>query len=77
MSKDIKLWPVGTFFDFALLMKSTLLSTVYSDLFSGENNLARYLASWYDAVAKLDIIGRIGRSSIVSVGVSLCFLAVP
>ena len=58
-------------------MKSTLLSTVYSDLFSGENNLARYLASWYDAVAKLDIIGRIGRSSIVSVGVSLCFLAVP
>ena len=33
--------------------------------------------SWYDAVPMLDIIGRIVRLSIVPVGVSLCFLAVP
>ena len=57
-------------------MNSMLLATVYSDLLSGESNLAIYLASWYDAVPILDIIGRIRRSSIVLVGVSLCFLAV-
>ena len=58
-------------------MESTLLSPVYSDLLSGESNLARYLASCYDTVPMLDIIGQIGRSSIVPAGVSLCFLAVP
>ena len=57
-------------------MNSTLLATVYPDLLSGERNLARYLASWYNAVPMLDVIGQIGRSSIVPVGVSLCFLAV-
>ena len=45
-SKDIKLWPGDTFSDFILLVNSTLLSTVYSDLLSGERNLAGYLASW-------------------------------
>ena len=54
-----------------------LLATVHSYLRSEESNLVRYLASWYDAVPILEIIGRIGRSSIVPVGVSLCFLAVP
>ena len=39
-SKDIKLWPGDTFSDFILLVNSTLLSTVYSDLLSGERNLA-------------------------------------
>ena len=57
-------------------MNSTLLATVYSDLLSGERNLGRYLASWYNAVPMLDVVGQIGRSSIVPVGVSLCFLAV-
>ena len=57
-------------------MNLMLLATVYSDLLCGESNLARYLASWYDAVPVLDI-GQIGKSSIVLVGVSLCFLAVP
>ena len=49
---------------------------MYSDLLSGERNLARYLASWCKAVPMLDIIGQIGRLPIVPVGVSLCFLAV-
>ena len=53
-----------------------LLETVYSGLFSGESNLARYLASWYDAVPILHIIGQIGRLPMVPVGVSLCLLAV-
>ena len=57
-------------------MNSTLLSTVYSDLLSGESNLVKYLTSGYDAVPMLDIIGRIGRSTIVPVGVSLCFLGI-
>ena len=58
-------------------MNLMLLASVYSDLLNGESNSARYLASWYDAVPILDIIGQIGRLSIVRVGVSLCFLAVP
>ena len=58
-------------------MNSTLLSTVYSDLLSGESNLARYLASWYNTVPMLDITGQIGRLSKVPVGVSSCFLALP
>ena len=58
-------------------MNSMLLANVYSDFLSAEGNLARYLASWYNAVPILDIIGQTGRMSIVPVGVSLCFLAVP
>ena len=64
-------------FRFYIINNSTLLSTVYSDLLNGESNLARYFASWYDAGPMLDIIGRIERSPIDPVGVSLCFLAVP
>ena len=58
---------VGSFSNFMLLMNSTLLATVYSDLLSGENDLDRYLASWYDAVPMLDVIGSIVN---VPVGVS-------
>ena len=54
-----------------------LLATLYSNLRSGESNLARCLASWYDEVLRLYIIECIGRSSIVPVGVSLYFLSVP
>ena len=61
---------VGFFSNFMLLMNSTLLATVYSDLLSGENDLDRYLASWYNAVPMLDVIGSIVN---VPVGVSLFF----
>ena len=54
---------VGFFSNFMLLMNSTLLATVYSDLLSGENDLDRYLASWYDTVPVLDVIGSIVNSS--------------
>ena len=39
------------------------LVTVYSDVLRGSKNLAKYFASWYDAVLKLEIIVRIGSSS--------------
>ena len=42
-----------------LLIDSILLATVYSNLSSGESNLARCLVDWFDAVPILDIIGRI------------------
>ena len=42
--------------------------TVYSDILRGDKSLAKYFASWYDAVLILEIIGRIGI---------LCILAVP
>ena len=60
-----------------LLIDSILLATVYSNLLSGESNLARCLVGWYDAVPILDIVGRIEIYSIVPVGLGLCFLAVP
>ena len=47
-SKDRKLWPVGIFSDFTLLVGLTLLATAYCNLLSGENNLARCLAGWHD-----------------------------
>ena len=58
-SKDKKRWPVGIFSDFMLLIDSILLVTVYSNLLSGETNLARCLLDWYDAVPILDVIGSI------------------
>ena len=42
--------------------------TVYSDILRGDKSLAKYFASWCDAVLILEIIGRIGI---------LCILAVP
>ena len=60
-----------------LLIDSILSATVYSNLFSGESNLARCLVDWFYAVPILDIIGRIETQSIVPVGAGLCFLAVP
>ena len=58
-SKERKLWPVGIFSDFTLLVDLMLLATVYCNLLSGENNLARCLAGWHDTVPILDIIERI------------------
>ena len=63
--------------EFILLINWILSATVYSDILSGDSNMARCLTSWYDAVPALDISGCIGRSSIVPVGLSLTFLAVP
>ena len=45
--------------DFTLVVDLMLLATAYCNLLSGENNLARCLASWHDTVPILDIIGRI------------------
>ena len=58
-------------------MKSLVLLTVYSDVLRGDKSLAKYFASWYDAVLMLEIIGRIGRSSTVLSFFNLCILAVP
>ena len=58
-------------------MKSLVLLTVYSDVLRGDKSLAKYFASWYDAVLMLEIIGRIGRSSTVLSFFNLCNLAVP
>ena len=57
-------------------MKSLVLLTVYSDVLTGEKSLAKYFASWYDAVLMLKIIGRIGRSSTVLLFFNLCNFAV-
>ena len=38
---------------------------MYSDVWRGDKSLAKYFASWYDAVLLLEIIDRIGRSSTV------------
>ena len=46
-------------------MKSLVLLTVYSDVLTGGKSLAKYFASWYDAVLMLEIIGRIGRASTI------------
>ena len=46
-------------------MKLLVLLTVYSDVLRGDKSLAKYFASWYDAVLMLEIIGRVGRSSTV------------
>ena len=58
-------------------MKSLVLLTVYSDILRGDKSLAKYFASWYDAVLMLEIIGRIGRSSTVLSFFNLHILAVP
>ena len=58
-SKDGKIWPVGIFSDFMLLIDSILLAAVFSNLLSGEANLARCLVDWYDAVPIFDVIGNI------------------
>ena len=50
---------------------------VYSDVPRGGKSLAKYFASWYDAVLMLEIIGRIGRSSTVLSFFNLCILALP
>ena len=58
-------------------MKSLVHLTVYSDILRGDKSLAKYFASWYDAVLMLEIIGRIGRSSTVLSFFNLRNLAVP
>ena len=50
------------FTSFKLEMKSLVLSTVYSDLVSGDNSFARYLDVLYVAVPMFEIIGRIGSA---------------
>ena len=42
-----------------------VILTVYSHVLRGDKSLAKYFASWYDALLMLEIIGRIGRSSSV------------
>ena len=46
-------------------MKSLVLLTVYSDILRGDKSLAKYFATWYDAVLMLEMIGLIGGSSTV------------
>ena len=58
-------------------MKSLVLLTVYSDVLRGDKGLAKYFASWYDAVLMLETIGHIGRSSNELSFISLCILAAP
>ena len=57
-------------------MKSLVLLIVYSDVLRGDKILAKYFASWCDAVLMLEIIGRIGRSSTVLSFFNLCNFAV-
>ena len=76
-SKDISLKLFGIFCPFILVMKSLVLLTVYSDIVRGDKSLAKYFASWYDAVLMLEIIGRIDRSSTVLSFFNLHILAVP
>ena len=58
-------------------MKLLVLLTVYSDVLRGDKILAKYFASWYDAVLMLEIVGCIGTSSTVLSFFNLCNLAVP
>ena len=76
-SKDVSLKLFRIFCPFIQVMKLLVLLTVYSDVLRSEKSLAKYFASWYDAVLMLDIIGRIGRSSNVISFFNLCNLAVP
>ena len=76
-SKDISLKLCGIFCPFVWVMKSLVLLTIYSDVLRGDKSLAKYFASWYDAVLMLEIIGRIGRSSTVLSFFNLCILALP
>ena len=64
-SKDIGLKLFGIFYPFIWVMKSLVLLTAYSDVLRGDKSLAKYFASWYDAVLMLETIDRIGRSSTV------------
>ena len=54
-----------------------VLVTVYSDVLKGDKSFAKYLASWYDAVPILNIIGHNGTSLIFPLTDTLYFLAVP
>ena len=58
-------------------MKLLVLLAVYSDILRGDKSVAKYFASWYDAVLMLEIIGRIGRSSTVLSFFNLRNLALP
>ena len=49
---------------------------MYSFLLYGDSSLARYLASWYDAVPMLDIIGHKGSLSTLLFLSILCTFAV-
>ena len=64
-SNDISLKLFGILCPFIWVMKLLVLLTVYSDVLRGDKSLAKYFASWYDAVLMLEIIGRVGRSSTV------------
>ena len=50
---------------------------MYSEALRGDKSLTKYFASWYDAVLMLEIIGHIGRGSIVPSFFNLCNLAEP
>ena len=50
-----------------LLIGWILLATVYSNLLSGECNLARCLLGWYDAVPILDLLDALKYSRLVQV----------
>ena len=76
-SKDISLKLFGIFCPFILVIKSLVLLIVYSDVLRGDKSFAKYFASWYDAVLRLEIIGRIGSSSTALSFFNLCILAVP
>ena len=58
-------------------MKSLVLLIVYSDVLRGDKILAKYFASWCDAVLMLEIIGCIGRSSTGLSFFNLCNFAIP
>ena len=58
-------------------MKLLVLLAVYSDILRGDKSVAKYFASWYDAVLMLEIIDRIGRSSTVLSFFNLRNLALP
>ena len=58
-------------------MKSLVILTVYSDVLRGDKSLAKYFASWHDAVLMLEVIGRIGSSSTVLSFFNMCILPEP
>ena len=53
----------GTWTFFIVVRNSLLLETVYSEVLHSDSSFAQYIARWYVAVLRVEIIGHIGNFS--------------